>query len=53
MGRYLLGCFPVFAAVGDWLAAPHREGVRRATVIISAFALVMLASLFGRSYYLT
>jgi hypothetical protein len=53
MGRYLLGCFPVFAAVGDWFAAPHREGVRRAAVIISAFTLVMLASLFGRSYYLT
>ena len=53
MGRYLLGCFPVFAAVGDWLAAPHREVLRRSTVLVSALTLVVLASLFGRSYYLT
>ncbi len=53
MGRYILGCFPVFAAVGDWLATPRREVLRAATVFISFLALVMLASLFGRSYYLT
>jgi hypothetical protein len=52
MGRYLLPCFPVFAAVGDWLARPHREVLRRSTLVVSAIALVALASLFGRAYYL-
>jgi hypothetical protein len=53
MGRYLLACFPVFAVAGDWLAAPHRQALRRAVVVISALSLVALASLFGRRYYLT
>jgi hypothetical protein len=53
MGRYLLACFPVFAVAGDWLAASHRQALRRAVVVISALSLVALASLFGRRYYLT
>jgi hypothetical protein len=53
MGRYLLGCFPVFAAVGGWLAAPQRESLRRSTLLVSLLALVAMASLFGRAYYLT
>jgi hypothetical protein len=53
MGRYLLGCFPVFAAAGDWLAVPQRRTLQRSTVVVSAIALIALASLFGRSYYLT
>jgi hypothetical protein len=53
MGRYLLGCFPVFAAVGDWLAAPRRQSLRRGVVLVSATSLIALASLFGRRYYLT
>jgi len=53
MGRYLLGCFPVFAVAGDWLAAPHRQMLRRGAVIVSAISLIALTSLFGRRYYLT
>jgi hypothetical protein len=53
MGRYLLGCFPLFAAVGGWLSVPERAQLRRMTVLVSALALVVLASFFGRSYYLT
>jgi hypothetical protein len=53
MGRYLLGCFPVFAAVGAWLAAPQRQSLRRGVVIVSATSLIALASLYGRRYYLT
>jgi hypothetical protein len=51
MGRYLLGCFPVFALAGDWLA--DRERARRITLAASALGLIVLASLFGRGYYLT
>jgi hypothetical protein len=51
MGRYLLGCFPVFAVAGEWLA--ERDRARRITVAVSALALVFMASLFGRGYYLT
>jgi hypothetical protein len=53
MGRYLLGAFPVFAAAGDWLAAPQRQALRRGVVIVSATSLIALASLYGRRYYLT
>ncbi|HEY2813767.1 MAG TPA: hypothetical protein VGJ03_09920 [Acidimicrobiales bacterium] len=53
MGRYLLGCFPVFAVGGEWLAAPERGRARTGTLVVSAIALVALASLFGRAYYLT
>jgi hypothetical protein len=53
MGRYLLGSFPLFAAVGDWLAQPHRQVLRRSALIVSAASLVALTSLFGRRYYLT
>ena len=53
MGRYLLASFPVFAAVGDWLAAPHRRTLQHSAVIVSAIALLPLTSLFGRGYYLT
>jgi hypothetical protein len=53
MGRYLLGCFPVFAAAGDWLAAPHRQLLRRGALIVSATGLIALTSLFARGYYLT
>ena len=53
MGRYLLGCFPLFAAAGDWLAQPQRQALRRGAVLVSALSLVALASLFGRGYYLT
>ena len=37
MGRYLIGCFPVFAAAGDWLAEAHRA--RAAIVIVAASAI--------------
>ncbi len=53
MGRYLLGCFPVFAAVGDWLAAPQRHLLRGGALIVSATGLIALTSLFARRYYLT
>jgi hypothetical protein len=53
MGRYLLGCFPVFAAAGDWLAGPHRQLLRRGALIVSATGLIALTSLFARRYYLT
>jgi hypothetical protein len=53
MGRYLLECFPVFAVAGDWLAKPQRLRLRRTSVIVSGLGLLILASLFGRSYYLT
>jgi hypothetical protein len=53
MGRYLLACFPVFAALGDWLAAPGRDRLRSGAVVISAVSLVGLTSLFARRYYLT
>ena len=36
MGRYLLGCFPVFAAAGDWLAAPTPAGAATRCVCSSA-----------------
>jgi hypothetical protein len=51
MGRYLLGCFPVFAVAGEWLA--DRDRARRIAVVASALMLVFFASLFGRGYYLT
>jgi hypothetical protein len=53
MGRYLLGCFPVFAAAGTGLSSPSRQTLRTATVATSAIGLFVLASLFGRAYYLT
>jgi hypothetical protein len=53
MGRYLLASFPVFAAVGDWLAAPDRDRLRLSAVVISAVSLVALSSLFARRFYLT
>jgi len=52
MGRYVLAAFPCFAVVGERLAA---QSPRRIVVVLaaSALALVVLASLFARSYYLS
>ncbi|MEO7557348.1 MAG: hypothetical protein ABIV94_12175 [Acidimicrobiales bacterium] len=50
-GRYVLTCFPVFAAGGAWLA----DRTRHPYVMLapSALILVWLTSLFARGYYLT
>ena len=53
MGRYLIGCFPVFAAAGDWLSEERRTRVAVAVLAFSAASLLALSSLFGRGYYLT
>jgi hypothetical protein len=53
MGRYLIGAFPVFAVVGERLAAARRPAVRPAVVTASSLLLVLLTSFFARGYYLT
>jgi hypothetical protein len=49
-GRYLLVGFPVFALVGEWLAAKPR--LRVAYLVASGALLVFLTSLFARGHYL-
>ena len=50
-GRYLLSAFPVFAVGGVLLA--ERAKPRRAVLVGSGTALVVLASFFGRGFYLS
>lgn len=50
-GRYLLGAFPVFAVGGGLLA--ERVRPRRAVLVCSGTLLVLLASFFGRGFYLS
>jgi hypothetical protein len=50
-GRYLLSAFPVFAVGGAMLA--DRPRPRRAVLLSSATLLVVLASFFGRGFYLS
>jgi hypothetical protein len=53
-GRYLLGAFPVFALAGVALVHQTRSRtvLRAALLGTSALVLVVLASFFGRGYYL-
>jgi hypothetical protein len=51
-GRYLLGAFPVFAALADWLVEPDRPRLRIAAVAAGAAALVVLTSAYARGWYL-
>jgi hypothetical protein len=50
-GRYLLAAFPVFALGGEFLA--DRPAVRRTALAASSVGLVVLASFFGRGFYLS
>jgi hypothetical protein len=50
-GRYLLSAFPVFAVVGGVLA--ERARPRRALLLCSSALLVVMASFFGRGFYLS
>jgi hypothetical protein len=50
-GRYLLGAFPVFALGGELLA--DRVKLRRIVLGLSGVGLLVLASFFGRGYYLS
>jgi len=50
-GRYLLSAFPVFAVAGGMLA--ERARARRAVLVCSSTLLVVLASFFGRGFYLS
>jgi hypothetical protein len=50
-GRYLLSAFPVFAVGGAVLAG--RVKLRRAVLVCSSLLLLVLASFFGRGYYLS
>jgi hypothetical protein len=50
-GRYLLSAFPVFAIGGAMLA--DRPRPRRAVLVSSATTLLVLASFFGRGFYLS
>jgi hypothetical protein len=50
-GRYLLSAFPVFAVAGGILA--ERARPRRAVLMCSSMLLLVLASLFGRGFYLS
>jgi hypothetical protein len=50
-GRYLLAAFPVFALGGEFLA--DRPVPRRAALAVSSVGLVVLASFFGRGFYLS
>lgn len=49
MGRYALAAFPCFAATGLLLA--DRTVLRRITIVMSAAALLVLASLYARGVY--
>jgi hypothetical protein len=50
-GRYLLSAFPVFAVGGVLLA--ERVKSRRAVLACSGTVLLVLASFFGRGFYLS
>jgi hypothetical protein len=50
-GRYLLGAFPVFALGGEVLA--DRMRAQRIVLGLSGVGLLVLASFFGRGYYLS
>lgn len=50
-GRYLLAAFPVFALGGEVLA--ERTTPRRIVLGSSALGLIVLASFFGRGFYLS
>jgi len=50
-GRYLLAAFPVFALGGEALA--ERTTPRRLVLGTSALGLLVLASFFGRGFYLS
>lgn len=50
-GRYLLAAFPVFALGGQVLS--ERARLRAPVLALSALALVVMASFFGRGYYLS
>ena len=50
-GRYLLSAFPVFAVGGSLLA--ERLRARRAVLVFSGASLMLLASFFGRGFYLS
>jgi hypothetical protein len=50
-GRYLLGAFPVFALGGELLA--DRVKAQRVVLGLSGVGLLVLASFFGRGYYLS
>src|SRR4051794_580633 len=50
-GRYLLAAFPVFALGGEVLA--ERTTPRRIVLGTSALGLLVLASFFGRGFYLS
>jgi hypothetical protein len=50
-GRYLLGCFPVFAAGGAWLA--ERRWRPPVVLVPSGLLLLWLTTLFARGYYLS
>jgi hypothetical protein len=51
MARYLLAAFPIFAVVGEALAA--RPAVRRVALPASAVGLLVLTAVFGTGYYLS
>ena len=54
MGRYLLGCFPVFATAGARLVVAEPPDLANGnSSSTSAIGLLVLASFFGRAYYLT
>ena len=50
-GRYLLAAFPVFAVGGQLL--DERTQLRRVAIGTSAIGLLVLASFFGRGFYLS
>ena len=50
-GRYLLAAFPVFAVGGELLA--DRSRARRVALVGSSLGLLVLASFFGRGFYLS
>jgi hypothetical protein len=50
-GRYLLSAFPVFAVAGALLA--ERARLQRMVLLSSGGLLVLLASFFGRGFYLS
>jgi hypothetical protein len=50
-GRYLLSAFPVFAVVGLFLA--ERIKLQRVVLACSGSLLLLLASFFGRGFYLS
>jgi hypothetical protein len=51
MARYLLGAFPIFAVVGEFLAEPPLW--RRLVLPASGIALVVVTAIFGTGYYVS